>query len=165
VDERGAGHADGAGAFTGQPQACLSTGDQQQRGRPPQGVRAVDILKPKGCTWPMCSVRLRTNGCAQAQSPLNPELRGWAGYFKLSQSKRPLEELRYKLCLGLDERRACISASNGRGPWWNSGTPHMNQGLPKKFWDRLGLVSILDTIIQLSRINSTAVYGAVRTVV
>jgi len=24
---------------------------------------------------------------------INPVLRGWAGYFKLSQSKRPLEEL------------------------------------------------------------------------
>jgi len=29
----------------------------------------------------------------------------------------------------------------------------MNQVLPKKLWDRLGLVSILDTINQLSRIT------------
>ena len=106
---------------------------------------------------------------------INPVLRGWAGYFKLSQSKRPLEELdgwlRHKLrCaiwrqwkqpstrvrnlmrLGLSEERACKSASNGRGPWWNSGASHMNQALPKKLWDRLGLVSILDTINRLSRI-------------
>ncbi|WP_099592740.1 group II intron reverse transcriptase/maturase [Pseudomonas putida] len=106
---------------------------------------------------------------------INPVLRGWAGYFKLSQSKRPLEELdgwiRHKLrCaiwrqwkqpstrarnlmrLGLSEERACKSAYNGRGPWWNSGAPHMNQALPKKLWDRLGLVSILDTINRLSRI-------------
>ncbi|MGB5955004.1 group II intron reverse transcriptase/maturase [Pseudomonas sp.] len=107
---------------------------------------------------------------------INPVLRGWAGYFKLSQSKRPLEELdgwiRHKLrCaiwrqwkqpstrarnlmrLGLSEKRACKSAYNGRGPWWNSGAPHMNQALPKKLWDRLGLVSILDTINRLSRIT------------
>ena len=100
----------------------------------------------------------------------------WASYFKLSQSKRPLEELdgwvRHKLrCaiwrqwkrpstrarnlvrLGLGEERAWRSASNGRGPWWNSGAPHMNQALPKKLWDRLGLVSILDTINRLSRIT------------
>ncbi|WP_313053695.1 group II intron reverse transcriptase/maturase [Pseudomonas lopnurensis] len=105
---------------------------------------------------------------------LNPVLRGWAGYFRLSQSKRPLEELdgwvRHKLrCviwrqwrqpstrarnlmrLGLSEERACKSAFNGRGPWWNSGAPHMNQALPKKLWDRLGLVSILDTINRLNR--------------
>ena len=107
---------------------------------------------------------------------INPALRGWAGYFKLSQSKRPLEELdgwvRHKLrCavwrqwkqsatrvrnlmrLGLSEARASKSASNGRGPWWNSGAAHMNQALPKKLWDRLGLVSILDTINRLSRIT------------
>ncbi|MEN5033580.1 group II intron reverse transcriptase/maturase [Pseudomonas sp. TWI929] len=106
---------------------------------------------------------------------INPVLRGWAGYFRLSQSKRPLEELdgwiRHKLrCaiwrqwkqpstrarnlmrLGLGEERACKSAYNGRGPWWNSGAPHLNQALPKKLWDRLGLVSILDTINRLSRI-------------
>ncbi len=82
---------------------------------------------------------------------INPVLRGWAGYFKLSQSKRPLEELdgwvRHKLrCviwrqwkqpstrarnlmrLGLSEERACKSAFNGRGPWWNSGAPHMKSG-------------------------------------
>jgi RNA-directed DNA polymerase len=107
---------------------------------------------------------------------INPVLRGWAGYFKLSQSKRPLEELdgwvRHKLrCvlwrqwkrpftrtrnlmrLGLSEARACKSAFNGRGPWWNSGASHMNQALPKKLWDNLGLVSILDAINRLSRIT------------
>ncbi|WP_306430832.1 group II intron maturase-specific domain-containing protein, partial [Pseudomonas aeruginosa] len=107
---------------------------------------------------------------------INPVLRGWAGYFKLSQSRRPLEELdgwvRHKLrCivwrqwkrpstrarnlirLGPNAARAWKSAVNGRGPWWNSGAPHMNQALPKKLWDRLGLVSILDTINRLNRIT------------
>ncbi|WP_317848737.1 group II intron maturase-specific domain-containing protein, partial [Pseudomonas sp. GL-B-16] len=102
--------------------------------------------------------------------------RGWAGYFKLIQSKRAFEELdgwvRHKLrCviwrqwkrpstrarnlirLGLSRARACISAFNGRGPWWSSGAAHLNQALPKKLWDRLGLVSILDTINRLSRIT------------
>jgi RNA-directed DNA polymerase len=107
---------------------------------------------------------------------INPVLRGWAGYFKLTRSKRPLEVLdgwvRHKLrCviwrqwkrpstrarnlmrLGLNEARAYKSAFNGRGPWWNSGAPHMNQALPKRLWDRLGLVSILDTINRLSRVT------------
>ena len=107
---------------------------------------------------------------------INPVLRGWAGDFKLTQGKRALETVdgwvRHKLrCalwrqwkrpstrarnlvrLGLDEERAWKSAVNGRGPWWNSGAPHMNQALPKKLWDGLGLVSILDTINRLSRIT------------
>lgn len=107
---------------------------------------------------------------------INPVLRGWAGYFKLTQSRRPLEELdgwvRHKLrCviwrqwkqpstrarnltrLGLSEARACKSAFNGRGPWWNSGASHMNQALPKTLWDQLGLVSILDTINRLNRLT------------
>ena len=106
---------------------------------------------------------------------INPVLRGWAGYFKLSQSKRPLEEIdgwvrrklrcvvwrqwkrpstraRNLMRLGLSEARACKSAFNGRGPWWSSGASHMNQVLPKKLWDQLGLVSVLDTINRLSRI-------------
>jgi len=121
----------------------------------------------------LCGARGRK--MANTIERINPVIRGWAGYFKLSQSKRPLEELdgwiRHKLrCaiwrqwkqpstrarnlmrLGLSEERACKSAYNGRGPWWNSGAPHMNQALPKKLWDRLGLVSILDTINRLSRI-------------
>lgn len=107
---------------------------------------------------------------------INPVLRGWAGYFKLSQSKGAFEELdgwvRRKLrCviwrqwkrpstrarnltrLGLNEERACKSGFNGRGPWWNSGASHVNQALPKKLWDNLGLVSILDTINRFNRLT------------
>ena len=120
----------------------------------------------------------RVRGCKMATviEWINPVLRGWAGYFKLGQGKRPLEELdswvRHKLrcviwrqwkgpCtrsrnlmrLGLSETRTCKSAYNDRGPWWNSGASHMNQALPRKLWDQLGLVSILDTINRLSRMT------------
>ncbi|MCV4079569.1 hypothetical protein OD785_35740, partial [Pseudomonas aeruginosa] len=67
------------------------------------------------------------------------------------QWKQPSTRARNLMRLGLSEERACKSAFNGRGPWWNSGAPHMNQALPKKLWDRLGLVSILDTINRLNR--------------
>ena len=103
---------------------------------------------------------------------LNPVLRGWAAYFKLTQTKSALEELdgwiRHKLrCIqwrqwkrpytratnlmkaGLTEERAFRSAFNQRGPWWNSGSSHMNQAFPKSFFDRLGLVSLLDTTRRL----------------
>lgn len=100
---------------------------------------------------------------------LNPILRGWMAYFRLTETKQALEELdgwiRRKLrCLlwrqwkrpytraknlmkaGLTEERAFRSAFNQRGPWWNSGASHMNQAFRKSFFDRLGLVSLLDTM-------------------
>ena len=99
---------------------------------------------------------------------LNPVLRGWASYFRLTEVNGVLEELdgwiRRKLrCLlwrqwkrpatrnkrlqarGLDKTRAWKSASNGRGPWWNAGASHMNAAYPKSFFDASGLVSLLDT--------------------
>jgi group II intron reverse transcriptase/maturase len=107
---------------------------------------------------------------------LNPVLRGWAAYFKLTESKQMLEELdgwiRHKLrCIlwrqwkqpytrarnlmkaGLAEERAFRSAFNQRGPWWNSGKSHMNQAYPKSFFDRLGLVSLLDTVRRLQCVS------------
>ena len=46
---------------------------------------------------------------------------------------------------GLKEERAFRSAFNQRGPSWNSDASHMNAAFPKSFFDRLGLVSLLDT--------------------
>jgi len=103
---------------------------------------------------------------------LNPLLRGWAAYFRLTETKRVLEAcdgwLRRKLrCIlwrqwkrpytrarnlmqaGLPEERAFRSAFNQRGPWWNSGASHMNAAFRKAFFDRLGLVSLLDTTRRL----------------
>ena len=105
---------------------------------------------------------------------LNPLLRGWAAYFKLTQTKRTLEErdgwIRHKLrCIlwrqkkrpyararmllqrGLKEERAWRSACNQRGPWWNAGASHMNAAFPKSWFDYLGLVSLLDTVQRLQR--------------
>ena len=111
-----------------------------------------------------------------AISELNPILRGWMAYFRLTQTKKVLEELdgwiRHKLrCIlwrqwkrpytrarnlmkaGLKEERAFCSAFNQRGPWWNSGASHMNQAFPKSFFDRLGLVSLLDTMRRLQSVQ------------
>jgi RNA-directed DNA polymerase len=101
-------------------------------------------------------------------SELNPLLRGWINYFKLTETKRVLEELdgwiRRKLrCLlwrhwkrpytrqkmlqqrGLPKERAWRSTSNGRGPWWNAGASHMHAAFPQRFFAGLGLVSLLDS--------------------
>ena len=107
---------------------------------------------------------------------LNPVLRGWAAYFKLTETKRALEELdgwlrrklrctlwrqwkrpytraRNLMKAGLKEERAFRSAFNQRGPWWNSGARHMNAAFPKVFFDRLGLVSLLDTTRRLQGLS------------
>lgn len=119
---------------------------------------------------------------------LQPMLRGWINYFRLTQVKGIIEDLdgwirRRMRCVlwrqwkrrytrvkrmmkyGISKVRAWKSATNGRGPWWNSGASHMNQAFPKKFFDRLGLVSLLDTILMFINNSRTAVYGTVRTVV
>jgi len=103
---------------------------------------------------------------------LRPTLRGWINYFQLSEVKGVFEELdgwirRHLRCIiwrqwkrvytraknlmkrGLSEQRAWRSATNGRGPWWNSGASHMNQAFPKKFFDQSGLVSLLDHILKV----------------
>ncbi len=67
--------------------------------------------------------------------------------------KRPVTRARMLMRLGLPEERAWKSATNGRGPWWNAGALHLRQALPKKCWDALGLVSILDTMTRLSRMT------------
>jgi RNA-directed DNA polymerase len=97
---------------------------------------------------------------------LRPALSGWVAYFLLVETERSLEELdawiRRKLrCIlwrqwkrprtrlkklrryGLDETRARASAYNGRGPWWNAGSSHMNQAIPTSLLSHLGLVSLL----------------------
>jgi len=98
---------------------------------------------------------------------LNTLLRGWTQYFRLAEVKGIFEELdgwiRRKLrCLiwrqwkrpktrmkelikrGLEKLRAWKSANNGRGSWWNAGASHLNEAFPKSFFDRRGLVSLLD---------------------
>ena len=103
---------------------------------------------------------------------LNPVLRGWANYYRLTASKRPVEALdgwirrrlrlilwqqwkrprtraRCLMRLGLPAPRAWMGATNGRGPWWNSGASHMNTALPKRVFNGLSLVSLLDTMNRL----------------
>ena len=60
------------------------------------------------------------------------------------QWKRVFTRARNLMRRGLDEQRAWRSATNGRGPWRNAGASHMNQAFPKRYFDTLGLVSLLD---------------------
>ncbi len=103
---------------------------------------------------------------------LTPLLRGWMNYFRLAEVKGIFDELdswiRRKLrCLiwrhwkrtftrakglrqrGLDEVRAWESATNGRGPWWNAGASHRHAAFPKSYFDRCGLLSLLEQQLRL----------------
>jgi RNA-directed DNA polymerase len=105
---------------------------------------------------------------------LKPVLQGWINYFQFTEVKNTFEELdgwirRRLRCIlwrqwkrsfaraknlmkrGLGEAQAWTSATNGRGPWWNSGAAHMNLAFPKSFFDQLGLVSLLDHVLALQR--------------
>ena len=112
--------------------------------------------------------KARGGSLKQAIERLNPVLRGWVAYFRLTEVKGMLADLdgwirrklrallwrQWKRALtraknlmraGLGEVRAWQSATNGHGPWWNGGASHMNAAYPKSWFDRMGLVSLLAT--------------------
>lgn len=101
---------------------------------------------------------------------LNPKLRGWFNYFSLAEVKNVFEELdswirrhlrnilwrqwkrprfRVKKLMnrGLSRDRARQSAYNGHGPWFNSGASHMNLVFPKRFFNGMGLYSLLEEML------------------
>jgi group II intron reverse transcriptase/maturase len=117
----------------------------------------------------------RGRNLARLIRELTPVLRGWVNYFRLAtvrgvfaeldgwirrrlrcilwrQWKRSVTRARNLIRRGLDEARAWKSATNGRGPWWNSGASHMHASYPKSYFDQLGLVSLLH---QLQCLQST----------
>ena len=112
----------------------------------------------------------RGRGCNLSkliEEELTPLLRGWMNYFRLAEVKGIFEELdswiRRKLRnliwrnwrrpftraknlmqRGLPKPQALKSAMNGRGPWWNAGAAHMHAAFPKSYFDRCGLLSLLE---------------------
>lgn len=99
------------------------------------------------------------------EEQLNPVIRGWGNYFSLTRVRKIPEELDFWIrrkirCIlwrqmkrtgtrgkrlarrGLNEVRAWVSATNGRGPWWNAGASHMNEAYPLSYFNKLGLVSL-----------------------
>jgi len=67
------------------------------------------------------------------------------------QWKRPWTRFKKLRQFGIPEKQAAASAFNGHGPWYNSGAPHMNKALPKKYFDSLGLFSLLYQLHQCRR--------------
>ena len=97
---------------------------------------------------------------------LNPILRGWHQYFKISDTKKIFVSLdewirrrirsiywrqlknnktrfREMVACGIKPERAKECAGNGRGPWWNSNKLHMSELLPTKSLQDMGLYSFV----------------------
>lgn len=110
------------------------------------------------------------------KNELNALLRGWAEYFKLAQVKvvfaaldewirrkmrclawrqwkRPHTRYRKLRALGLTEDHAKRSASNGRGPWWNSAQGHLTIPFSKQYFNQLGLICIEQRILRKATAN------------
>ena len=102
---------------------------------------------------------------------LRPVLVGWVSYYRKSEVRNVFEQLdqwiRRKLRVilwrqwkrnwtrakelirrGLSQEQAWISATNGRGPWWNAGASHMNRAVPTRYLSQLGLVSLIQKRLQ-----------------
>ena len=111
--------------------------------------------------------RARGRRLSTVLADLQPLIRGWMAYFRLSEVKRVFEDLdgwlrrrlrallwrqwkeprtrlRRLIRQGLNEHRAWKSATNGRGPWWNAGAKHMHHAVPTWKLRRLGLLSFLE---------------------
>jgi RNA-directed DNA polymerase len=156
--------------------------------RPKLKVAAESVKRLKGKLREMVRGNRGANLKRLTREELAPLLRGWITYFQLTEIRGAIEEVdqwlrrqlrcsqwrqwkraytraRHLMRLGLREEQAWRSAVNGRGPWWNAGAAHMHLAMPKKFFDALGLVSLLDQLHRLQRTPRTAVYGTVCTVV
>ena len=110
--------------------------------------------------------RGRGRHLADVIAELRPVLIGWVSYYRKSQVritferldqwirrklrailwrqwKRPWTRAKNLIRRGLAPSRAWISATNGRGPWWNAGASHMNHAVPTRYLSQLGLVSFI----------------------
>ena len=59
------------------------------------------------------------------------------------QWKRTWTRAKKLMARGLVEKCAWQSAKNGRGSWWNAGSPHLRSAFPNAYFNRLSLVSLL----------------------
>jgi len=71
----------------------------------------------------------------------------------LAPWKQPKTRTKKLMQAGLKKVLAYHSTNNGRDPWWNSGARHMNTTHSKANFDRLGLVSVRNTVQGLQHLS------------
>ena len=114
----------------------------------------------------------RGNSLEQTLKRAVPKIRGWVGYFKLSETKSVFENLdkwfrRRMRCIlwrhwrrpkrrakellkrGLDRERTWQAVHNKKGPWRNAGAHHMNLTVTNRELHRRGLISFLEEFQRL----------------
>ena len=105
---------------------------------------------------------------------INRFIRGWFGYFRLSDVKQCFDALdqwiRHRLrkilwqqwkkprtrakklqSFGIWPDKAKRATSNGRGPWWNAGAPHMHAAITNRRLSDWGLLRLLQMQRKLNR--------------
>lgn len=110
--------------------------------------------------------RARGTSLLKTIAKLNMVLRGWRNYFRLDERKGIFEALdihirrhlrkliwiawkkpktreRNLVKRGLDPVQAWKSSVNGRGAWWNAGALHMLYAFDNRFFQKMGLYSLL----------------------
>lgn len=130
--------------------------------------------------------RSKSMSMEQRVNELSKYLKGWMGYYALADAKTILERLdswirhRLRMCTwkqwkrirtrirefrahGAPEWMALAYANTRKGPWVASLL--LNSILTKDYWQKLGLVSLMDRYLEIRNAWRTAVYGTVRTVV
>lgn len=96
---------------------------------------------------------------------LNPLLKGWINYYRITETpytvkkldswlrrrlrnilwrqwKTPKTRRKKLLALGVYPHNAIKTTNNGRGPWFNSGVSSLNVALPVKYFDNQGLIQL-----------------------
>jgi len=119
---------------------------------------------------------------------LNEKLRGWIGYFKLTdylsqlraldgwirrklrcyklkQKKRNFTIAKYLITLGVKAHSAWNTAKSSKGWWRLSKSPALHQALNNGGFEQLGLINLQNQSIRLKSLTKTAVCDNARTVV
>ena len=125
------------------------------------------LPSPQACRRFRTKVRRLTNirrsqSLEQRIAALNEYLRGWHGYYSMSEIDNVFEKLdkwvrrRLRACvwrtwklvrtrikrliqLGLSPDEAIRTANTRKGPWRMAASPPLSRALPNRYWDSLGL--------------------------